>query len=443
MVAYTNVQGPVVVGGSLGGRAIRNFVDNFRRSRELSAGQHTRERHGGRAALLAWGTCALTLVLISASLAFAFLGTADVVGLNLPLVGVSGALVGGLVASRRPENPVGWFFLAGSLIGALQALAGAYAIYGLLVDPGSLPLAGMAAWFSKATQLVGPVFGFVLLPLYFPNGRPPSPFWRLVAWSALCLLPVATLISAFSPGEAVYSTGIENPLAIEAMRPLSDTLKPFIFVVYIGLMFAAAASLVVRLLRSKGEERQQIKWFVFAVSFVPVWFLVNAPVERAVPTLFQIVDALIIAGVPVAAGIAVLRYRLYDIDRIINRTIVYASLTTALVALYLVAIFVSQWVLIILTGQESTLAVVASTLVIAALFSPLRDRTQSFVDRRFYRRRYDAGKTLEAFAGKLRDETDLGTLNDELVWVVRETMQPEHVSLWLRPDPDPMDERQG
>jgi hypothetical protein len=396
------------------------------------SGQHTRERHGGSVALLAWGTCALTLVLISASRALAFLGTAGVVGLNLPLVGVSGALVGGLVASRRPENPVGWFFLAGSLIGALQALTAAYAVYGLLVDPGSLPLAGMAAWFSRATQLVGPVFGFVLLPLYFPNGRPPSPRWRFVAWFSLGLLPVATVIAAFSPGEAVYSTGIENPLAIEALRPLSDTLKPFIFGVYIGLMFVAAASLLVRLLRSRGDERQQIKWFVFAASFVPVWFLVNAPVEQAVPVLFQIVDALIIAGVPVAAGIAVLHYRLYDIDRIINRTLVYASLTAALVALYLVAIVVLQRVLVVLTGQESTLAVVASTLVIAALFNPLRDHTQSFVDRRFYRRRYDAGKTLEAFAGKL---------NDELVWVVRETMQPEHVSLWLRPDAN--DERPG
>lgn len=154
-------------------------------------------------------------------------------------------------------------------------------------------------------------------------------------------------------------------------------------------------------------------------------------------------DSLISSGVPVAAGIAILKYSLYDIDRIINRTIVYASVTATLLALYFIAIVASQRVFVAITGQKSTLAVVASILVIAALFNPLRVRIQAFVDRRFYRRRCDGGETLEAFAGRLRDETDLGTLNDELVWVVRETMQPEHVSLWLRRDTAPEDKRTG
>jgi hypothetical protein len=166
-------------------------------------------------------------------------------------------------------------------------------------------------------------------------------------------------------------------------------------------------------------------------------------VERTAPVLFTVLDSLIISGVPVAAGIAILKYRLYDIDRIINRTIVYASVTATLLALYFIAIVASQRVFVAVTGRISTLAVVASTLVIAALFNALRVRIQAFVDRRFYRRRYDAGKTLEAFAGRLQEEADLGTLNDELVWVVRETMQPEHVSLWLRRGTAPEGKRKG
>ena len=376
-------------------------------------------------------------------LVLALLGTTRFVGLDIPLVGVSGALVGGLVVSRRPGNPVGWFFLAGAFIGGLHSLAAAYAVYGLLVDPGSLPLAGLGAWFSKATQIVGPVFGFVLLPLYFPNGRPPTPRWGLITWITLGLLPVVIVLTAFSPGETVYGTGIPNPLAVEALRPVADALRPFVFASYIGLMFAAALSLVVRLVRSEGEERQQIEWFVFAAALVPVWFVLNAPVEQASPVLFGVLDSLVISGVPVAAGIAILRYRLYDIDRIINRTIVYAPLTAVLLMLYFGATVVSQRAFVFLTGEQSTLAVVASTLAIAALFNPLRRHTQAFVDRRFYRRKYNAAKTLENFAGTLRDETDLGALSDELVWVVRETMQPAHVSLWLRPDAVPENERHG
>src|SRR5215210_7597917 len=248
-----------------------------------------RKRAGGRTTVLAWSMCALAL--ISGSLVLTLLGTARITGLNLPVLGVASALVGGLVAARRPENPVGWFFLAGSLIGALQTLAGAYAVYGLLVDPGSLPLAGLGAWFSKATQIVGPVFGFVLLPLYFPTGRPPSPRWGLITWVTLGMLPVVTGLTAFSPGEAVYGTGIPNPLAVEAWRPVADVLRPFVFLLHIGLMFAAAASLVVCLVRSDGEERQQIEWFVFAAAFVPVWFVLNAPVEQASPVLFSVLDA--------------------------------------------------------------------------------------------------------------------------------------------------------
>jgi hypothetical protein len=198
----------------------------------------------------------------------------------------------------------------------------------------------------------------------------------------------------------------------------------------------AVISLVVRYRRARGDVRQQIKWFASAAALTVVWLFVFQQSTRGLPeAIVALSGLLVIASIPIATGIAILRYRLYDIDRIINRTLVYGSLTATLVALYFGGIVVLQRAFVLLTGQQSTLAVVASTLLIAALFTPLRRRIQSFIDRRFYRSKYDARKTLEAFSTKLRDETDLEALNNDLVGVVRETMQPAHVSLWLRPDP--------
>jgi hypothetical protein len=384
------------------------------------------------AAWLAWAVCGLTLVLISATLGLAILARESFAGLGLPLIWVSGAVVGGLVASRLPGNLVGWLFLGGALGSAIRGFGEQYAIYGILAEPGSLPLTRTMVSVSSLLVGVGPVLAFVLLPLYFPNGKPVSPRWNLVAWIALALLPVLTALNTFSPGEAVYGRGIPNPLAVDALRPLADAVNPILFGSYIALIFAAAVSLVVRFRRSRGTERQQLKWFTYAAAFIPVWFLLNSPIERAFPNLFAVVDALVIAGVPVAAGIAILRYRLYDIDRIINRTLVYASLTAMLAALYLGGVVVLQYALRGLTGGGSQLAVVASTLAIAALFNPLRRGIQSFIDRRFYRRKYDAAKTLASFGARLRAETDLDSLGDDLVGVVQETVQPEHASLWLR-----------
>jgi hypothetical protein len=209
------------------------------------------------------------------------------------------------------------------------------------------------------------------------------------------------------------------------------------FVVYIALLFASATSLVVRFRRSGSVQRQQIKWLASAALAIPVWFLTNAPIEAASRTLFLVMDSLIFSAlIPVVTAVAIFRYRLYDIDVIINRTLVYGSLTGMLALVYFGGVALTQAILRTLTSEEQLpqLVVVASTLVVAALFNPLRGRIQSFIDRRFYRSKYDARKTLEAFSVKLRDETDLETLNDDLVGVVRETMQPAHVSLWLRPD---------
>ena len=385
------------------------------------------------ASRLAWGLGALALALMCGAVALTFLNAADFTDLGTPIIGVASVVVGGLVASHRPGNPVGWLFLGGALIQALRELTAQYAVYGIQTDPGSLPWARTSAGFSNSVEIVGPVLLFVLVPLYFPTGRPVSRRWGLVAWLALGALPPMIFLGIVSPAEAVYGTGIQNPWTVEALRPVAQTVRPIGFAYYIGLIFASAASLLVRLWRSRGEERQQVKWLAFAASFIPVWFLTNAPIERAAPGLFAVVDALVIAGVPVAAGIAILRYRLYDIDVIINRALVYAVLTAALALVYFGGVASLQLVLRPLTGGESQLAIVASTLIIAALFSPLRRRIQGFIDRRFYRKKYDARETLETFSAKLRDETDLETLSGELVGVVRETIEPEHASLWLRP----------
>jgi hypothetical protein len=226
-------------------------------------------------------------------------------------------------------------------------------------------------------------------------------------------------------------------------------------------MLASASSLVLRFRRSGGEERQQIKWIAFAASFMGsvyllimsaglITWLISAPgvvsdlgTQTLWGALLEDVMLLSFAAIPVAIGFAVLRYRLYDIDVVINRTLVYGSLTVTLVALYFGGILVLQRLFVLLTSQQSTLAVVASTLLIAALFTPLRRRIQSFIDRRFYRSKYDARKTLEAFSVKLREEMDLEALNEDLVGVVRETMQPAHVSLWLRPESAPRSEDTG
>jgi hypothetical protein len=229
---------------------------------------------------------------------------------------------------------------------------------------------------------------------------------------------------------------------MESLPNLSEQLQALMFV----LIFVAAASLIVRLHHARGVERQQIKWVAYAGALgggasLPTYTVFEA---ADIPWLQMVgyVPALIgIVGFPTAVGIAITRYRLYDIDILINRTLVYGSLTAMLIGLYFGAIVVLQRLFVATTGEGSTLAVVASTLVIAALFNPLRRRIQSFIDRRFYRRKYDARKTLETFSAQLRDETDLETLSDDLVGVVRETMQPAHVSLWLCPDPEAKDGR--
>jgi uncharacterized membrane protein YhdT len=249
---------------------------------------------------------------------------------------------------------------------------------------------------------------------------------------------VGAISDAFSPGPVDGLGPIRNPLGIEGF---SNVYTAILYnVVPLVLLVAAASSVFMRLRRAIGVERQQIKWFAYAAASTVIGLVLAyvIPDMIDVPLWFERIGyailLVLIPAMPISIGIAILKYRLYDIDLLINRTLVYGSLTAALVALYFGGIVLLQRILVLLTGEKSTLAVVASTLLIAALFNPLRGRIQSFIDRRFYRRKYDARKTLEAFSVKLRDETNLQALKKDLVGVVRETMQPAHVSLWLHPD---------
>jgi hypothetical protein len=271
------------------------------------------------------------------------------------------------------------------------------------------------------------------------------------------MIVLLSITEGLAPGPLENQGGVRNPFGLEEL-PWLVTVSYVVLPLLPLCILASAVSMVLRFRRSRGEVRQQIKWFTFVVFFAGLMFFIvmisqvvivlgsdaNLPQTPLWVELLFSLAALGFAGVPISIGFAVLKYRLYDIDVVINLTLVYGSLTAALVAIYLGGVATTQAILRALTDQteQPQLAIVISTLVIAALFNPLRRRIQSFIDRRFYRRKYDARKTLEAFSARLRDETDLETLNNELAGVIRETMQPAHVSLWLRPDSTPKGEQE-
>jgi hypothetical protein len=391
---------------------------------------------------LAWSLCALSLALIGLSLLLLALNLSHP-GVHIfdfwlenTLAAAGFSAVGALIISHRPNNLIGWLLSAAGLLLGLNHFSSEYAIYTLLAQPGSLPGGEVAAWlaywlFVPSAALV------VFLFLLFPTGRLPSRRWRWFAGFSVVAASIGAVSMALSSGMTALGR-VPNPLSIEGVRDIDRIVEPFFFI----LLLLAAGSMLVRLRRATGVERQQIKWFAYAAAVAVSGNIVGhslfAATEASWLRWVGVIPGMAgVLGMPVAMGIAILRYRLYEIDLLINRTLVYGSLTATLIALYFGGTVLLQRVFVALTGQKSTLAVVASTLVIAALFTPLRRRIQSFIDRRFYRRKYDARKTLEAFSAKLRDETDLDALRDDLVGVVRETMQPAHVSLWLRPDTTP------
>jgi hypothetical protein len=394
------------------------------------------------ASWLAWSLWALSVVLTALSLLLLALSVSHP-GVHIfdhwtdsTLAAIAFSTVGAVIAPRAPSgNRIGWLFCVVGLLFALAHLSAEYAIYTLLATPGSLLPAGeAAAWLASWLWLVqlGTV---VLVVLLFPDGRLPSRGWRWFAWIGVLLVLVGAVWNALSPGPIIALGPIRNPLGVESLPHAYQAAEGVVN----ALMLVAAISLFIRLRRAREQERQQIKWFVYAISLTIGAAIVTYPVSEAIGSVWLkwigFVPFMVgVMSIPISMGIAITRYRLYDIDIIINRTLVYGPLTATLAVIYFGGIVLLQGVFVALTGERSTLAVVASTLAIAALFNPLRRRIQGFVDRRFYRKKYDAAKTLEGFSARLRDETDLDALRGDLEGVVRETIQPAHVSLWLRPE---------
>ncbi len=393
-------------------------------------------------ALLAWSVCLLCVGLAVGSLLLWLLNGGALIGFvregdgAVVVLVVSFSVVGALIVSHRPENTIGWIFCAAALFQALSEFGLEYATYALITRPGALPLGAEMSWLADWIWALGLGLILVFLPLFFPDGRPPSRRWRPVAWLgglAIGLISVPVPILTWPErGVAVLrggGIGDEDPAWLVALVEAG-----FPLMLLAGL--AAVISLFVRFHRARGDERQQIKWFASAAALTFAWIFVFEQLVSAEGGVLEAIAAVsslvLVPSIPIATGIAILRYRLYDIDRIINRTLVYGSLTAALVVVYLGSVVLLRGLLFGFTGQSSQLTIVASTLAVAALFGPLRRRIQGVIDRRFYRSKYDAAKTLEAFGAKLRDETDLDRLGDEMVSVVRETVQPAHVSLWLR-----------
>jgi MFS family permease len=399
------------------------------------------------AARLAWSLVALSVALLLCGIALsrttgatvpelAYGGRAELdVAVHSLATLLTFSVVGAVVASRHPRNAIGWIFCSMGLVVGLNTLAGGYAEYWLASGSGPRSLGETAAWFSSWSWIPLVFVPTSFLLLLFPDGRPPSPRWRPVAWCAGLGITGFVVGYALEAGPLEDFPQIANPYGIDS--PIVEVVGVAAGIAVGGSMVASAVSLVMRLRRGGSEQRQQIKWLayggavvvgaIFVAGFIAIWSA-NASI---------VVISLSLLGLPIFTGIAIARHRLYDIDILINRTLVYGSLTVLLASAYVGGVVGLQAVFRALSGQESTLAVVASTLAIAALFGPLRRRVQAFVDRRFYRRKYDATKTLAAFNARLREETDLNALSNDVVGVATRTMQPAHVSLWLRPDAEP------
>jgi hypothetical protein len=349
------------------------------------------------------------------------------------LVAVGFSTVGAVISSRRhSENRIGWIFCIIGLLGGVRLFSAEYAADALLAEPGLLPAGELLAWITGWIWI--PHIGLLgFLGLLFPNGQLPSRRWKYVAWSNAIVLVIGAALTAFSPGPVRGLGPIQNPLGTERIINVVDLVEALVY----GFMIFAAVSLFVRRLRARGVERQQLKWFTYSCTVGVCGAILNYVLSPVIGGFwFSRVGFMLIVvallGIPISMGIAILRYRLYEIDLIINKTLVYGSLTATLGLAYFGSVTTLQYLFSLLTGQGNTLAIVASTLAIAALFNPLRRRIQGFIDRRFYRRKYDARKTLEAFGSRLRYETDLERISEDLLEVVDETMQPSHISLWLR-----------
>ena len=385
-------------------------------------------------------TSGLTVAVAAAATVFLVLGPGRALPEDL-FGGISGAAwlmlalayatVGALIVSRLPGHGIGWLFTGLGLLLALNGLSYSYASWGLYAQGGEVP--GLTAAVLGWGQANAPLMGLSLL--LFPDGRLPSRRWRPVAaMSAVAILGFVATVLRPGPFDVPFDR-VSNALGVPGMREAINALNGACWMLTWVALGLGVRALALRLRGARGDERQQLKWVltvstvVGAVTVVLMgsWFIWPENVQWRMAVLGGAFIAF-----PLATGVAILRHRLYDIDVVINRALVYGTLTATLAGAYLGGVLVLQLVLRPLT-EESSLAIAASTLAVAALFRPARSRIQAVVDRRFYRRKYDAARTHEAFSARLREEVDLDSLAAQLREVVGETMQPAHVSLWLRP----------
>jgi hypothetical protein len=362
----------------------------------------------------------------------------DVTNGVLPLVFLVFASVGALVAVSRPRNPIGWIFLVIGFSNSMWAPAFEFATRvseTLPASAGAVPLAGWLALIADSVATFG-WYMITLAILTFPNGHLLSRRWRRVAVAAIVLMVVETLAAMLTPGPRGSLPATVNPIGVESLREVIAFWRGyFAMPLYLIVLAACSISLIVRFWRARGDERQQIKWVAYAAVLVAVGLSahgINVALNYPVPAWISLAIFLVYyVWFPISLGIAILKFRLYNIDVIINRTLVYGLLTGTLIAIYAGTVVLLQSILNPVMGQGNELSIVISTLAIAALFTPLRRRIQAFIDKRFYRRKYDAALTLQTFSTALRDEVDLEKLTAQLVRVVNDTVQPSHVSLWL------------
>jgi hypothetical protein len=385
------------------------------------------------AARLAWSLCAGCIAGICGLVVLKVLnGATDLRSMPLVAAPLAFCVVGALVASRQQRNPVGWQLLAVGVFMTANLAGESYARYALLTAPGSLPGGLYGAWLGWSYAPIVAILA-IFLPLYFPTGRLLSPRWRPVLWLGVGFLVLAVAGNALWPGpdELLQGVGpVRNPVVfLPSAKPLLELLQSLAGLCLLPGIGGAIAAIVIRFRRSHGIERQQLKWFTYAAVLAPL-----PPLAYNVdPRVFLLLRPVIFPLVPISVGVAILRYRLYEIDRIINRTLVYGLLTALLAAVYAAVVLVLGQLFGGLSAQPPTWAVAGATLAVAALFQPARRRIQQAVDRRFNRRKYNAAKTIQAYSVRLRDQLDLDTLSAELLAVVDQTMQPTRVSLWLRP----------
>jgi hypothetical protein len=388
---------------------------------------------------LAWSLALTTVLFAVAASLNALNGSADLsstepggaaFSIAVPLMLLGYSVVGALIASKRRENPIGWILCFGPLLLAVSFVAEQYATWALVAEPGSLPAGEHAAWVAEWTAPFGvyPLITFFFL--LFPDGRLPSPRWRPVARLSGTAVGALVIGLAFTPGRFTDYERVDNPFGLGgAAGDIAGVVHGAGWGLLTLAILGAAGALIVRFRRARGEERLQLKWVTAAAAFTAFCFTLSSFLWES-SAVALVLTVLGLSTIPVAAAVAILRYRLYDIDVVINRTLVYAALTALLAGVYVGSVLLLQLALRPLTAK-SDLAIAGSTLAVAALFRPARTRIQGAVDRRFYRRKYDAQRTLEAFSTRLRDEVDLDTLAADLRAVVRRTVEPTHVSVWL------------